>query len=542
MIQDTTNIFNTPTRQINGKVELLSGSTLAATFAATDVLQEITIERLGDKGKFFGFGTCQKMQVKLVDKERAITIDKDNGLKPYFSSGGEFVSAFPTFYAEEVKRDENTNGLTITAYDALYRANKLTFADLGLEAPYGDMDVANACASALGLSGVKTIDTTGNTVLDTIALFGRGINAEGTEKLRDILNALAEYTGSIYYVDKDNYLTFKRYPIVNDEGYYLVIDKADYFTLTSNKNRRFKTVISTNDLGNSISASIPDEEAEGETQYIRNNPFIEAFNEDNQVIVLRNIVNSYYSMFSMQELDLEWRGNFLLEYGDEIVVKSKDNKWITSYLLNDTITYNGGFNQKTSWSYEADNGETASNPATLGEALKQTYAKVDKVNKQIEILASEVNSTNAEISQLKLDTGSIVASVESTQKTVKETADSLADEITTINEKVSATMTSEEINIAIQKSIDNGASQVNTATGFTFNADGLKVAKEGSEISTQITEDGMTVNKDNKEVLTANNKGVTAIDLKATTYLIVGDNSRFENYGSTRTGCFWIGG
>ena len=101
-------------------------------------------------------------------------------------------------------------------------------------------------------------------------------------------------------------------------------------------------------------------------------------------------------------------------------------------------------------------------------------------------------------------------------------------------------MTSEEINIAIQKGIDNGATQVNTATGFTFNSDGLKVAKSGSEISTQITEDGMSVSKDGEEVLTANNQGVKAIDLHATTYLIIGENSRLEDYGG-RTGCFWIG-
>ena len=47
------------------------------------------------------------------------------------------------------------------------------------------------------------------------------------------------------------------------------------------------------------------------------------------------------------------------------------------------------------------------------------------------------------------------------------------------------------------------------------------------------------------DVLTADNQGVLARNLHATTYLIVGNRSRFENYdkdGNKYTGCFWIGG
>lgn len=51
----------------------------------------------------------------------------------------------------------------------------------------------------------------------------------------------------------------------------------------------------------------------------------------------------------------------------------------------------------------------------------------------------------------------------------------------------------------------------------------------------------MSVMKGAQEVLTADNAGVNAINLTSRQYLIVGDNSRFENYGSNRTGCFYIG-
>ena len=55
----------------------------------------------------------------------------------------------------------------------------------------------------------------------------------------------------------------------------------------------------------------------------------------------------------------------------------------------------------------------------------------------------------------------------------------------------------------------------------------------------------MVVNRDGNAVLTANNEGVQAVNLHATTYLIIGQYSRFEDYdkdGEPRTGCFWIGG
>lgn len=70
----------------------------------------------------------------------------------------------------------------------------------------------------------------------------------------------------------------------------------------------------------------------------------------------------------------------------------------------------------------------------------------------------------------------------------------------------------------------------------------MSIEKSGSEMKTKITENGMYVSKDGEEVLVANNEGVDAVNLHATTYLIVGMNSRFEDYGDGRTGCFWIGG
>lgn len=111
------------------------------------------------------------------------------------------------------------------------------------------------------------------------------------------------------------------------------------------------------------------------------------------------------------------------------------------------------------------------------------------------------------------------------------------------NDKISTLeQTAGALSLELRNVVDDGVTKINTVTGYTFDENGMTVEKQGKAIKTQITEDGMTVYKNNNAVLTANSEGVEAVDLHASTYLIIGGRSRFENYGADRTGCFWIGG
>lgn len=102
--------------------------------------------------------------------------------------------------------------------------------------------------------------------------------------------------------------------------------------------------------------------------------------------------------------------------------------------------------------------------------------------------------------------------------------------------------TAEGIALRVKRVQDDGVSKVSTSTGYTFDETGITVRKSGREIKTQITEDGMTVYKNSRPVLTANSRGVEAVDLQAATYLSIAGRSRFEKYRGGRVGCFWIGG
>jgi hypothetical protein len=158
--------------------------------------------------------------------------------------------------------------------------------------------------------------------------------------------------------------------------------------------------------------------------------------------------------------------------------------------------------------------------------------------------ASETAANKDAISTLQINTESVNASVQKLEETTTEALDDVNSSVSALSQRVDATVTAEDVKIEIQSELANGVSSVKTSTGFTCDETGLHISKTGSEMETIVDDDGIKVFRDNEKVLTANNEGVVAYDLHAKTYLIVGENSRFEDYekdGEARTGCFWIG-
>ena len=529
-------------RKIEGKVGLYNGSTLLDTFLPTDKLQEITIARVGEKGKFFGFGVCQQATVKVIDKANDLIFLKGENLKTSFcaNSGNDYTRVCPTFYIKDAVIDEKTSVYTITAYDALDSAVGHVFSELGMEAPYTLIDVIEAIKRLLGLSGISY--TTGFDIS-----YENGANLSGDETLRAILNSIAEVTQTIYYVDQRDYLVFKRLDKTGDP--VLTISKNDYFELTTALPVTLSKIMSVTELGDNVDAG----DDTGVIQYVRDNPF---WNARTDLNTLLPTAVDRISGLTIVPYNLKWRGNFLTELCDKIKVEDKYGNLVTTYILDDSFTYKGGFSQTSDWEYKPDSERaTSSNPLTVGEKINQTFARVDKVNRTVTLHASEIAEAKSNISELQVNTQGINASVSTIVNTQTDLSDTIVDiqnslseqnvsnskQFETLTEKVNATMTSHDIQLAISTEIAKGTDKVTTSTGFTFNDKGLTINKSDSEMRTNIDEDGMSIFKGSQEVLTANNIGVDAQNLHATTYLIIGTNSRFEDYGSDRTGCFWIG-
>lgn len=526
------NALKAPTRAVEGRAAVYNAAgSIAYTFKHNDKLKEIKVERLGDNTKFFGYGVSHKANIKVLDKDRELALTTSNRINPYFVFSGTSIYTYPYMDITEVHRDENTNELSITCYDRLYKATAHKIEELTIVAPYTIKDYVSACGSFLGLSGVAFV----NVPEEAFSLnYEEGANFNGTETIKEVLNMAAEITQTIYYIDKDNKLTFKR--LAKDEEAILTITKEDYISLDSKTNRKLTKIISATELGDNISAELAES---GSAQYIRNNGFLD-LREDRADLV--NNALATLGGFTINQFECSWRGNYLLEVGDKIGLITKDNNKVYSYVLDDVITYNGYLSEETRWSYEESEGESADNPTSIGEVISQTVAKVDKTKKEISLLVVDVEDKVGSISELIVDTEGIKASVSTLEANNKEALDGINSDIELINKKVEASMTSEAVELKIQQELENGADKVVTSTGFRFDEEGLTVEKTGKEIKTQITEDGMAIFKNEDAVLVANNEGVKAEDLHATTYLIIGNNSRFEDYSGNRTGCFWIGG
>lgn len=120
--------------------------------------------------------------------------------------------------------------------------------------------------------------------------------------------------------------------------------------------------------------------------------------------------------------------------------------------------------------------------------------------------------------------------------------------------------TEDKLNVSFRTVTQDGneAFQVNsvvTENGFRFDKDGLNIYNTASDINNQLNNEGMFVRRvladdssdtiTTEDILTADTTGVNALNLTARQYLIVGQNSRFEDYlGSRdehRTGCFFVG-
>lgn len=520
--------LNSPIQTINSRVELHKGSTLVQICTCEDYVSSFTVERVGEN-KFFGYGICHKLTANFIDVNRELNLTNIDFIEVTYGVDGDFIYPYPIFYIEEVYRDETTNEIKVTAFDALYKATDYIVSDLRL-ASYTIGTFAAAIATKLGLPmkiiGVDEDDG----VFDTY--FPEGANFDGTENLRVALNAIAEATQTIYYISGDWELTFKR--LNQSDPSALTIDKDKYIELQTGTDCHLTAIASVTELGDNL---VSGNQEEGTTQYVRNNPFWEL--REDAATLLDNALAAVEGLTINPFECPDWTGNYLLEIGDKITLIAENDSEINTRLVDDVITFDGTLTQSTRWEYSEDEAETFTNPTSLGDVLNQTIAKVDKANKEITLLTSSNELNKTSIGSLTVTTGQIRAEVSS----VETMYDDLEGRTNKLERDISLKVGPEDVTIAIQTELSTGVEKVVTSDKkYKFDDTGLDVSTSTSNISTKITEDGMTVKRDNEEVLIANNEGVTAEDLHAKTYLIIGNNSRLEDWKDNRTACFWIGG
>lgn len=507
--------YKSVSRQITGAIHHINNE-----INPDGQLVKYTIEKTAPNGKMFGFIVSQLIRVEAIGN--IDNIQKGDKLAPTIGiKDGEEVE-LPNFYVDEVIYDKVNNTTKIVGYDILEQGKDIPISQVELTYPTTLGAVAAIIATKLGATLVyEGLD------YEIVSQ----ANLSGQETLKSVLSAIAEASGTICYITKQDEIKFRKL----DTEVLDTLTPANYFELTTGATTTLTQIASATELGNNVSYG-----EEGYTQAFWNNPFFDALNEEDLAALLETLGNEVIGLTAV-DYTIKWRGCPAYEIGDYITIQEKDNSEKNIYYFDEVFEYSGGLISTSDW--KAGDGENIStNPTSLGAVLSQTSAKVDKVNQEIELLAIKVGEVD--VSQLQEDVASLKLTTDSITQEVSRVETYTEDAIETLTNKVSNTVTAEDVSILIEQGISDGVNQVTTETGYVFDKDGLTISKSNSEMSTQITEDGMTISKKGDTVLTVNNVGVQATNLHATTYLIIGDTSRFEDYnenGQLRTGCFWQG-
>lgn len=172
--------------------------------------------------------------------------------------------------------------------------------------------------------------------------------------------------------------------------------------------------------------------------------------------------------------------------------------------------------------------------------INENRDKVDGVESE---LRNEITETATYLSRTTEQI--VMSATETVRKELNKSIADVSDNVSELSSVVEMKLDAEAVDIAIKQEMAKGVDRVETQTGYRFDSDGLTISKTGEEMSNVLDNTGMYVKRDDEDILTANNKGVGALNLHAKSYLIIGageGRSRFEDYGINRTGCFWVGG
>lgn len=193
---------------------------------------------------------------------------------------------------------------------------------------------------------------------------------------------------------------------------------------------------------------------------------------------------------------------------------------------------------------------------------RDTESIVASATKKVQTeLEGEISELESKYAELELDADGIIAKVSTRLESIESDVSGLESDVsglesdvaylegdvTTLEQSVEMKVSAEDVTIMINNRITDAttADSVETGTGYRFDSEGLTISKVGDGVENKIDNSGMSVTREGVEVLTANKDGVNATNLHAKTFLIIGSGngrSRFEDYGSDRTGCYWIGG
>lgn len=175
------------------------------------------------------------------------------------------------------------------------------------------------------------------------------------------------------------------------------------------------------------------------------------------------------------------------------------------------------------------------------DIINSYYVEIDSL-----LRLSGYYAAQSDFGSFKEETNTAISASNDRITSVADRTETLETDVTAVKTaQTTVLQTADALKIQVEGLLDNGVQRIVTAKGFTFDEKGLTISDPANLFTTVVDEQGMRVRYNGSDVLVADSEGVTAKNLHASTYLIIGKEkgrSRFEDYGTDRTGCFWIGG
>ena len=500
------------------KIYLPNGECVSAGAAARCAIARVQLTKsVNAETELMPGGVCSTMlEVTIIDPEGLLTVSAGDWLRLY--EGG---STLGLFRAEKPERS-SSGQYRITAYDAV----SLLDQDLGQWLfdlpgwPYSLQQLAGMVCAQCGLTLTNSLPINGDYPVG--AFSGAGITG------RQLMRWICQLGGCFCRARADGQLEFAWYaetglclrPTGEHFYYRDGLSGGEYATHPIEK---VQLQLTPQDVG----AVYPDEAGEKNTLRITGNRLL----GNSGAAAMKEAARQLYTrMAGITYTPCSVRAGAACgaQAGDVITLEDRAGVTRKVYVMH-SVCVDGMVTLRSTGSARRDS--TAAVNTARYESLT---GRVLQVQADVEGLRIENADARGNLASLQLSLDGIRAQVQQN----KTDGENLKTLCTTLQQ------TEESLQLQVQTLEQAGAKRVTTATGYTFDQEGLKIAKAGQQMENLLDNTGMYVRRSGDVILQANSDGVVARDVTVRNYLVIGDHARIEDYASgvdhKRTACFYL--
>lgn len=372
-------------------------------------IKEITLEDsvyVPDVG-FIGQATSKKLTLILLDNEQTINLENkefelyigaDYNNQTYYINYGKFI-------VNEPPENDSTNGtIKIIAYDYMIKFNKIYQDEVTYPIKLKDY-LSNICTQAGVQLGSQTFPNQNFWVSDN--------QFEG-KQLREVIKHIAKCAFSWARIGQDNklYLDFNATGNVI-ETFGLDDYKQDGFKRANEYYGPINKVTYADSDIQGQEKSVPDESSIaliGTKELVIYDNFFAYTTQKRQDLIQSG--NVLFGFNYMPVTQLELTGAIYLDCTDIIEVVDDKNNTIITRVFSHTIKYNGVISDTVSAPALSNNQETYKNINTTTNAENRTEIMVDRANKKIQSITSQIGDRSQKTTTITQDIDGINSKVE----------------------------------------------------------------------------------------------------------------------------------